>query len=375
MKSARYDKIVSLLENEMLIDRINHDHLDSVFNAIQESLIEIDSDYCIVRMNNTAEKLFAVEASSVIGNSIFELTDCLSAESQAGSPVSFAIKNLKGVSKGQCILQKTDQTTHLCWMHSPLEYKGKKLGTLLAIIDYTDKQNLSSALAQQRIDFLAVLNHRLQTPVLAANRVIHLLLDGQFGDLSAAQTEVISRLGENMEEINRLMNMIMDIYRYRTASKELRMVDVDVKELLGRVELPDTTRIQMQIKVDCDSPSINGDPRELLRLIQHLVDNAMKYARSKVLISVRETAGSLCVRVDDDGKGIASEDIKGLFEKFYLVSASGRYAPVTGAGLCLCSEIAKAHRGRISCFSQEGHGASFEVILPLRHQEMPPITS
>lgn len=348
-----------------MTDRINHEHLGAVFNSIQEALVEIDSDNRIVRMNRSCEQLFETDLASMSGLPIFNLTDNLLSDGDVEHlPVSIAIKNSRAQVSGTCIYLRRGELTHLAWVLSPLASHDVSLGKLLALIDYTDKEKLSSALVQQREDFLAVLNHRLQTPLLAAHRIIQLILDGQFGNLSLDQAEVISALGENMDEINRLMNMIMDIYRYRTSSKELRKSEANIKDLLSKLQLPKSERLALEI--NCCSALVQCDPREVLRMVQHLIDNAVKYAKSKVSINVSVVENSqLAICVEDDGKGIAKEDIKGLFEKFYLVSASGKYAPVTGAGLCLCSEIAKAHQGKISCSSEEGRGTKFEVRLPL----------
>lgn len=230
-----------------------------------------------------------------------------------------------------------------------------------------EHQQLVKALMQQREDFLALLNHRLRTPLLAAHRIVRLLLDGQFGDLTKKQDEVVSLLSDNLYEINRLIVMIMDIYRYRTESKQLDLCELEIGQLISSMFASRSVgRVPVEIDIACPETQICCDESEITNLLSHLIDNALKYARSKIKVRVNGNDAQECtITVEDDGKGIAPEDIEGLFDRFYVISSTGQYAPVTGAGLCLCAEIAKAHGGHIECKSTVGEGTKFQVHLPI----------
>lgn len=222
------------------------------------------------------------------------------------------------------------------------------------------------ALRQQQEDFLAVLNHRLRTPVLASHRVIQLLLEGQFGELSAKQQELISLLAQSMEEIDRLTLMVMDICRYRSGSKALNFEYAKVEDIFNSLLRKRQKKgIELSLNISTPDMELFCDKTEITRMFNHIVDNAFKYARSRISIKLSRSKLNECVvLIEDDGKGIAIDDIGDLFERYFVVSSSGHYAPVTGAGLCLCSEIVKAHSGKISCFSSPGNGTSFELRLP-----------
>ncbi|OQR26304.1 hypothetical protein BWR59_31810, partial [Pseudomonas sp. Bc-h] len=99
---------------------------------------------------------------------------------------------------------------------------------------------------------LAVLNHRLRTPLLASDRVIKLILEGQFGSLGKKQEELLILLGENISEINRLMVMIMDIYRYRNGTKELELRQVNLDDFVMRLlsKFP-VSRVPISLQVEC----------------------------------------------------------------------------------------------------------------------------
>jgi signal transduction histidine kinase len=114
------------------------------------------------------------------------------------------------------------------------------------------------------------------------------------------------------------------------------------------------------------SVAVDGDGAWLRQLFSNLVDNAVKYCNSgdRIQIEARRAGGEVCVRVTDDGPGIAADELPEVFERF---ERGGRQQgrPGFGLGLPLAREIARAHGGRIEVASELGKGTRFSVWLPL----------
>ena len=116
---------------------------------------------------------------------------------------------------------------------------------------------------------------------------------------------------------------------------------------------------------------MGGDRDELLRVVENLVENAIKYGASDALCSDRTVEITLvaqerqCVlSVRDYGPGIAPEHLPRLTERFYRVDAGqSRAKGGTGLGLAIVKHIIERHRGRLGIESQPGHGATFSVTL------------
>jgi two-component system OmpR family sensor kinase len=112
--------------------------------------------------------------------------------------------------------------------------------------------------------------------------------------------------------------------------------------------------------------AVDGDGVWLRQLFSNLVDNAVKYcsAGDRVRVEAERLGDEVCVRVKDDGPGIAAAELAEIFERFER--GSGQQArPGFGLGLPLVREIARAHGGRIEAASEPGKGATFSVWLPI----------
>ncbi len=233
-----------------------------------------------------------------------------------------------------------------------------------------EKQKLEFqfTLLQEREDFLSVINHRLRTPVLANKRTAQLLLDGAFGPLSDEQLRVLGALLESNNEIDRLLGMLVDLYKYKNSNGALIVKEHSLDSVLLPIQKLRSRAENRQLSVEITVPAgirVLGDSKELAKLLAHLIENAIKFAKTKVLISASVVDnGELQLSIEDDGIGIAGDDLSHIFERFYLMSAKGKYSPMTGIGLCLCAEIARAHNGRMHCESQLGVGTKFTVVLP-----------
>jgi signal transduction histidine kinase len=136
-------------------------------------------------------------------------------------------------------------------------------------------------------------------------------------------------------------------------------------------ELMATRRIAFTCDVADDQITILGDHRALQRLLNVLLDNAMKYTPSPGTIDLLldTTGSSVLIRVRDSGIGIALEEQEKIFERFYRVDKA-RSGDLKGAGigLAIAQWIVQQHKGSIMVQSSPGKGSTFVVTLPLQEQ-------
>lgn len=236
-------------------------------------------------------------------------------------------------------------------------------------------------IARQRQDFVSRLTHDLRTPLVAADRMLHLFGEGALGVLSPQMQEVITIMARSNSNLLAMVNTLLEVYRFEAGRKTLAFQPVDLRRLLEEVakELsPLAAQKQLLVNLDfseqLSTSTVKGDRLELHRLFTNLIGNAIKFTDSgSVTISLAcerkfslptATDDCITIQVADTGPGIPCEEHATLFERFRQGShkSSG-----SGLGLYLSRRIAEAHQGTILVNSQVGKGSVFIVRLPI-HQ-------
>lgn len=222
-------------------------------------------------------------------------------------------------------------------------------------------------LQQQREDFVATLTHDLKTPILAANRAVKLLMEGDFGTISESQVTILQTIHESNEALYKLVTTLLDVYRFDSGAKNLHFTYHDLPSLLNRIldelkPLASQKNIELIRNIPLDAGQILCDVEEFRRLIQNVVDNALKYTGSggTINLTVLSDEDKWTLQINDTGRGISAEDMPKLFQRFWqAANSSGRYYASTGLGLYLCRKIVELHKGQIWCESELGKGSTF----------------
>lgn len=230
------------------------------------------------------------------------------------------------------------------------------------------------AIARQREDFVSRLTHDLRTPLVAADRMLGLFLEGAFGDIPAEMEEAISTLARSNQNLLDMVNTLLQVYRYEAGRQQLKLQQVNLAEVIREVTeelgpLLQGKGLDLKLDLDTQLPAVEGDRLELRRVITNLIGNAIKFT-DQGQIAVRlyplepdQEQGWIALEVQDSGPGITLEDQRFLFERFQR--GKHRLAG-SGLGLHLSRCIAEAHQGTIKVDSTVGQGSCFQVRLPAK---------
>jgi len=145
---------------------------------------------------------------------------------------------------------------------------------------------------------------------------------------------------------------------------------IDLDELIGSVAAG-YVHARVPVRVDAAPVTISGDPDALRRVVINLIDNAVRYATSEVLVTVSQTTRDgeprALLTVEDDGPGIPPAERSKVFDRFYRVQESrSRASGGTGLGLSIVRDIVRNHDGRVRLTARAGNarGLRAEVLLP-----------
>ncbi|MBI2826301.1 MAG: response regulator [Planctomycetia bacterium] len=223
-------------------------------------------------------------------------------------------------------------------------------------------------------EFLANVSHELRTPMNAIIGMTELAL---LESLPPDVHEYLGTVKSNAHVLLELLNEILDFSKLEAGKFDLESVPFSLGELIE--ELVRTFRfravdkgLELTSEIATDVPDeVVGDPLRLRQVLANLVSNAIKFTESggvtvRVARSIERHSTQLRFSVVDTGIGISPADQERIFTPFMQVDASiTRRQGGIGLGLSIVSDLVRAMGGWLGVQSQQGHGSTFFVTLPL----------
>jgi signal transduction histidine kinase len=216
--------------------------------------------------------------------------------------------------------------------------------------------------------FLATISHELRTPLNAIIGWAQVLKTGRLGP--AEVTRAIDAIDRNARVEARLVTDLLDVSRMRQGRQAIARSEVDLGQLTNRVvasarPAADAKGVRLRRLGRQHRITIEGDETRLEEAVRHLIANSVKFTLAGGCVNVRVSReGAFAVlRVEDDGLGIATEDLPHVAEPFYQATPQSIRSGL-GLGLTLVNEIAELHGGTVQ-INSPGPGAGTRVILRL----------
>jgi two-component system, OmpR family, phosphate regulon sensor histidine kinase PhoR len=237
---------------------------------------------------------------------------------------------------------------------------------------------------EMRADFIANASHELRTPLAALLGFIE-TLQGTAKDDAAARTKFLAIMQGQATRMARLIDDLLSLSRIELNAHLKPNTPVDLSPIVRQVvdglqTLARDRGVEINVSVPPDALNVLGDRDELIRALENLVENALKYGavgkRVDISVARGQTRAGIAearVAVRDYGPGIPTEHLPRLTERFYRVDVSdSRAQGGTGLGLALVKHILNRHAGRLTIESTLGAGATFTMHLPLHTGDSAP---
>ena len=212
--------------------------------------------------------------------------------------------------------------------------------------------------AERQQTFFQNASHELKTPLMAIQGYAEGIQAGVMDAGGAA--EVILAESDRMTE---LVEELLDISKIDMGRQQLALSEMDVRELLydsiRAVEPIAASGITIAPDFPEEPVMVSCDDIQLRRAVTNILSNGLRYACSELRLTCRADKRHVTIRIQDDGDGIAEEDLPHIFDRFYM-GKSGK----SGIGLALTKEIVHLHRGTIRAYNGDS-GAVFEISIPV----------
>lgn len=241
-----------------------------------------------------------------------------------------------------------------------------------------DRLNEANHYLQQldkaKSEFLSIASHQLRTPTTGIKGFLSMMLEGDYGNVTKEQREVLQTVYDSTNRLIRLVNVFLNVSRIESGRLQLARADVDMGQLAKIVvtELRPAAKakgLALELQAPEKVPTVPVDSDKIRDVLVNLTDNAIKYTEhGSVTVRVVPRSMEVEVAVSDTGMGLSADEIKALFAKF----SRGERVKIkesqgSGLGLFIAKKIIEAHAGKIWVTSPgPGKGTTFSFTLPTR---------
>jgi PAS domain S-box-containing protein len=368
--------------------------LEWVFEYAPDAMVALDAANHVLEWNQGAENLFGYSREEALGQDL----DDLVAEPEASAfrearDFTQQILSGKSISPTETVRYHRDATPlDVILAASPIMVGGELAGSVAIYTDITERKRAEGELRRQtealeaaveqlreldhvKSEVMQNVSHELRTPLSLIWGYAGMLVGGELGDLKPEQQAAVESIVRQAETLNALVEDItlLLVTEQRGLPKEAVAMDELVLAAVNDFRLiAEEANLRLRAEVTPGLPKVSGAPIYLRRVLENLLDNAIKFtsANGEVVVWLRQEGQHIILQVSDTGIGIEAEAQKRVFERFYqVVGTRRRRRGGTGLGLALVKEITESYGGTVGVESTEGQGSTFTVALPVAEHE------
>lgn len=304
-------------------------------------------------------------------------SDASKEESLEGSPYRYSFSPIGVVSSGQFFILLAFPNTEL-FLQSNTDiylYMSVFLLFVIALMFFISLRTMAAQrkLDQMKTEFINNMTHEIKTPISTIGLACEMLRDNTVSQDADTRNNFVGIIADENQRMRVLVETILQSAKMANKNFSITLKEVNINSVVTTVLQSFSLTIAnrggvIETHLDAEPGTVDADELHLTNMIYNLVDNAIKYSKEtpRIEVGTSRTADAMVFYVRDHGIGIAKENQKRVFEKFYRVS-TGNVHNVKGFGIGLnyVAQVARLHHGHIALESELGVGSTFTVTLPL----------
>jgi two-component system phosphate regulon sensor histidine kinase PhoR len=336
----------------------------TIINCMSEGVIATTLNGQIGLINPAAMRLLHLKDMKIVGRTVVGLLGNPQLEKEIQETLA---KVTRSTSLTTLNMTTQDQRTLQASIAPIVDENNDCLGTVTVLTDLTEEKKIEA----MKSNFVSLVSHELRTPVAAIEGYLNLIIDGVTAGNQEKEKEIIIKSRDRAAGLLELINDLLDLSR-TDRSKTLKiMTTVNMEQLVKETaefyqNEAQSKNIQLYITIEPNLPQIRGNKEDLSRLLENLIGNAVKYTPShgKIDIIAAKHNAHLTIRIQDNGIGIAKDELPKIFDQFYRAkNAVDKKISGTGLGLSIARKIVEDHNGYIEVESELGKGTTITVFL------------
>jgi two-component system phosphate regulon sensor histidine kinase PhoR len=333
--------------------------LDLALSALNAGLITVDAESRVVFWNESARVLLDWVNPPERGRAIEDLI--------RSSVVLEIERNVRktGHPQSRETTLFRDGTERMLAVHGiPLSVE-EHPGTMVVIQDITGLRFLE----RTRQDFVANASHELKTPLAVIKGYVDTLQEGVPDE--ATRSRFLGQLSANVDRLAALADDLLNLSRIESRRDPPPLEPLDGREIVRAAverfrKVAERRSLRIRTEVPEEEVQVLAHGDSLGRILDHLLDNAVKYTREgTITVRLRREENRALFEIEDTGIGISEADLGRIFERFYRVDkARSTEAGGTGLGLSIVKHLATQIGATVHAESEIGSGSRFVVSLP-----------
>lgn len=338
----------------------------AIIKNFTDGLLVLDENNQIEIISPLVETFLGQKEEELLGKSIFEITS----PKVDLKPLQDILKEDKEKGIKSIFRQEIKLGENLFLEVTVSHFKtGDKKGSLIILHDISRDKLVE----KMKTEFVSIAAHQLRTPLSAIKWTLRMILDGDVGEITPEQRDLLEKTYQSNERMIALINDLLNVTRIEEGRFLYQLESTQLEDIVGQVVegLKETASLKnIKIKVERPKellPPVLVDKEKMGIAVQNLVDNAIKYtpAGGKVTITLEKKGNQAFFKITDSGVGIPQDQQDRIFSKFFRGSNVVRLETEgSGLGLYTTKNIIESHKGKIWFESKEGEGATFYFTLP-----------
>jgi len=340
----------------------NSQRLEAVLSSMIEGVLAIKPSGEVMLANGAACRMLKLTHPEIFGKKLLEIVripELAQAIEKTQLQRTFSKTEFKTISGSQRTLKA----------RVSILANEEKPGVAIVLHDVTELRQLET----MRQDFVANVSHELKTPLASIKAYAETLRLGALHD-NDKNMQFVEQIEFQAELLNQQILDLLQLARVESGKKTLTITDFEINPICKAsyqqfAEIAAERKLDFQLNLTQPSPVINADMKSIETIVKNLVVNAIHYTpeNGSITIATYNKNDSAVIEVKDTGIGIAQDQQKRIFERFYRVDkARSRDMGGTGLGLAIVKHLAQSNGGSVHLESRLGKGSCFEIHLPLK---------
>nr|WP_153851150.1 ATP-binding protein [Ornithobacterium rhinotracheale] len=344
--------------------------IETLIDSMHDPVIGIDQDKKVLFVNDEALKITGLRKEDFVGKQIQDVAVMNDLVRDIAKDI---VSGKKGSNKDQQVLKiyADDKESYFEKEIVDInivptgESASQFIGQVILLKNITPFKELDLA----KTNFMGAISHEFKTPLASIKMGVQLLENKSVGELNEEQSNLINGIKEDANRLLKITGELLNITQLDSGSMQLKIQENEVQPIIeyavnaNRI-IAEQKQIAVNVEIQPELPHLLVDKEKTAWVLSNLVSNAIRYSYEKSEVKIKAYAtgkDSVYIAVEDFGKGIQSQFLHRIFERYFRVPGSVKDG--TGLGLSISKELIEAQGGQISVESEYGAGSTFTIEL------------